>query len=144
MTNKMLPAGAMIELNLAQINEGDLLREINAQMATAHRELQSYREATGAANGVCKVGVELAFSYDPDMKDHVVVTHSVKLAVPARTNKVIVKESGGKLLCQPTGADGKSPDQMRLFDAKGNPIGMFDEEDGFVPASDVAGKIAKA
>jgi len=133
----------MIELQLGLIDEGRLLQQMNAALREGHKELQHYREETGDSTGKVTIELGLELAYDPEMKDHIVITHGVRKKVPARKARTIVKDKGGYLLVQPIGSDRNSPDQFRLFGADGKPIGTWSEAEGVIeepPA--VAGKIA--
>jgi YD repeat-containing protein len=57
----------------------------------------------------------------------------------------MVKDAGGKLLCQPTGSNEDDPNQQLFYDARGRVIGGVDLQTGEqITTRDVVGKIGKA
>lgn len=144
----LYPAGAMLELSLDLIAEGQLKNELDAAVKRAHRDLIEYREATGDPSGKTTVTLTIELKHDKDVKDWVAVTHSVSNGVPKRTATTLVREAGDRLLVQPIGSHEESPDQQVLFDKSGRSIGVSKngqfEAAPEADASPVAGKIAKA
>ena len=138
---KTIPSGAMVEINTDLIDEGKLKREMDDAIREAHEALVKRRESK-ATGGACKVTVEIEIGYDPDMRDTVAIKYSVSLKTPKNQSVSLVKEKGGRLLCQPSGSNADAPEQQQLFDGAGRPIGKVDTRTGEVIEEDeVAGKI---
>lgn len=140
---KGLPSGAMVEINTDLIGEGSLKREMDQAIKEAHAALVKRREA-GQTGGACKISVEISIGYDPDMRETVEIKHVVTLKTPKNESVSLVKEKGGLLLCQPTGSSEDAPEQQRLFDGAGRPIGVLDKSTGeLIEEQPVAGKIGQ-
>ncbi len=137
----MIPSGAMIELSLAEIGEGDLCRQANEAIAEAHAVLARRRDR-GYSTGKFGITIQINLEYDPDMRETVAITHSVQTRSPKEETRTLAREKGGMLLVQPVGSTTDSPDQMRLFDATGKPMGVLDRATGeMLQEMDVAGKV---
>lgn len=136
-----VPHGSMVEITTELIGEGALLREMNQALKEAHAALLKRRE-DGQTGGACKISVEVTMGYDPDMRETVAITHCVTLKTPKNQSVTLVKEKAGRLLCQPSGSSTDIPEQQRLFDAQGRPIGLVDRRTGeVIDEQPVAGKI---
>jgi len=137
-----LAPGTMIEVTADLIAEGRMIRQINAAIREAFAALEERRE-DGQTTGACTITATIAIGYDPQLRDHVTLKHCVTLKTPKNEETSLVKAKGGVLLCQPTGADDSDPEQQRLFDAQGRPIGVLDPRTGEITdLDDVAGKIS--
>lgn len=141
---KGLPSGAMVEINTDLIGEGDLKREMDRAIVEAHAALIHRRDKEGKTGGACKISVEIEIGYDKDMRDTVAIRHVVTLKTPKNQTVSLVKEKNGRLLCQRGGASKDAPEQQRLFDAAGRPIGAIDKNTGeVIEEQPVAGKIGQ-
>lgn len=136
-----IPPGTMIEVTTELIAEGRLLRQMNAAIREAHAALERRREE-GVTSGACTITASISIGYDPDMRDTVAITHCVTLKTPKNEETSLAKAKAGVLMCQPTGADGGDPEQQRLFDAQGRPIGTLNPRTGEITdTSEVVGKV---
>lgn len=147
----LLPAGAMIELDTNGVDEGKFRRQLDRALSEGHIALKKYREDTGDGKGKVEIVAKLVMAYDPDAEEYLTIDHVVKTRIPVKVRRTIVKEKNGRMLCQPTGSSPDSPDQQRLFDGQGRPIGTIDKSTGeLVPEPEdreasvprVAGRIA--
>lgn len=138
----VIPPGTMLEVNLDLIAEGRLVKQINQAIREAHTALER-RKKDGVTSGACKIAVDIGIQYDPEIRDTIAITHCVTLRTPKNEETSLAKEKNGVLLCQPTGSGDDDPDQQRLFDASGRPVGTIDRRTGeIVEPKAVAGKIS--
>jgi len=136
-----LPSGTMVELSTGLIGEGKFIEEIDRALAEAAAALVK-RKSSGERSGSCKITATIDVGYDPDIEDHVTVVHCVVLKTPKNEKMTLVKEKGGRLLCDPSGSTASTPDQLRLFDRNGRPTGVLDTRTGeLLEPPTTAGKI---
>lgn len=136
-----LAPGTMIEVTADLIAEGRMVKQINAALREAYLALERRRE-DGQTTGACTITASISLGYDPDMRDTIAITHCVTLKTPKNEETSLAKAKGGVLLCQPTGADESDPEQQRLFDAQGRPIGVLNPRTGEITEPDtVVGKV---
>lgn len=148
---RLLPAGAMVQLSAELIDEGKFLHQLNRTITKAHAGLAEYRHETSDGTASCTIQCQIKISYDPEMANHVLIEHAIKSKLPGRKVRTLVKEAGTEgaeiLLVQPTGSSSDNPDQLRMFDNRGKPIGVLDKTTGEVidekpDQTGVAGRIA--
>ena len=128
---KNLPAGAMVELDPSLINEGEFLREVKEAIEAAYGVLNK-RAEMGNRSGKAVVTCDISLAFPKDIDNHVEITTCITVKRPKTGKKTIVKEKNGRLLCQPIGTTADTPDQKRLFDGHGRPIGAIDRKTGEV------------
>lgn len=137
-----IPSGAMVEMTADLIGEGSMVREINQSLREAHAALGKRRDDFGKTDGACKITVEIEVGYDPEMRETVTIKHCVTLRTPKNAVLTLAKDKGGHLLCQPNGSSEDTPDQQRLFDGSGRPIGLVDRRTGELSEElPIAGKV---
>lgn len=144
-----IPAGAFVELNIDAIAEGKCRRDFERKLRRAYKELMEYEKETGDTKCKSVVLLKVTISRMAAAKEHIAITHNTKLSTPTVSEVSIVRERGGRLLCQPVGASEFDPDQQVLFDSLGRPIQGVDPETGEAfgdeaKQKDVAGKIRPA
>jgi len=138
-----VPHGAMVEVTADLIDEGKFMQELNLAIRQAHDALKA-RHARGERSGECVIQATVKIGYDKDIDAHLALKTSVVTKTPKNERVCLVKEQNGLMLCAPSGADSDTPDQQRLFDARGRAIGVLDKRTGEVveeKAKAVAGKI---
>jgi len=136
---KGIPAGAMVELDPSLINEGEFLREMKDAIEQAYAVLNK-RAELGNRSGKAVVSIDIALAFPKDIDNHIELVTCIVVKRPKTGKKTIVKEKNGRLLCQPIGTTADTPDQQRLFDAFGQPIGAIDRSTGEVLSEDEVSK----
>jgi hypothetical protein len=142
-----VPPGAMVELQVDNIDEGKFKKQFNAAMRRAFKELLAFQKESDSSGGKSVVTASITILKTPGTSDHFTIQHGCKTSVPTMKNVSIVKARGERLLCQPIGASEHDPDQQAFFDAQGRVIGGIDPDTGELiedGPSPVAGKIAQA
>lgn len=132
-----IPHGAMVEICVDLVDEGDFKKRLDLAIRRAHRGLREYLEESSDKSGSAVIVAKIKLKYDPDADDHVVIDHQIGVKTPERVKRSYVKERKGHLLCQPGGSNSGNPDQQRLFNPDGTIIPRPDTEE---PGA-VAGKI---
>ena len=142
-----IPSDALIQVTADQIEKGEMVRELNEAIAEAHAALDR-RRRKGHEKG--KVTVKLVIEIAPIAKcdDIVDIAYQVEVKAPKDKRSCTAKSVNGMLLCQADGASNESPDQLRLFNRRGVPIGLIDTATGELKPADekpaVAGSIRSA
>ncbi len=144
-----IPHGAMVLAGIEHIDDGAFLSAINDALREAHAAIAKAREKTGSSSVSAGVSISLTVGYDKDIRDIVEIRGDIRVKVPSvSTAKSLVKERAGRMLCQPTGADATTPDQLRLFNPSGSALGTFVRGRGLVKDGEeetgVAGSIGSA
>lgn len=137
------PADAYVEVTVETIGEGNrrLTTQINESLREAFRGLVDRRDR-GESAGTARITAEIRLEWNPDARDHVNIVHSVSLKTPKVEVGSIVKERGGRMLCQAEGSSMEPPEQMRLFDSMGRPRGTMDRVTGeLLEESPIAGRV---
>lgn len=120
---------AFVELSVGLINEGKLLEQANRQLRAAFRELRNFEDETGEA-GKATVTVAVEIKKAKDLKEHYMVSYTVRKSTPTSKVGSVVKEKGGRLLCRPEGSASDTPDQGLLFNERGDAIAGTDPDTG--------------
>lgn len=128
----LLPAGTLVEMTLDLIDEGNLKSEVNRHIAEAIRVLDERRKRGADSGGKCKITMTVELGFDKDLVDHVRLTHHVQTKTPKNERASLAKAVHGRLLVAPDGSRADSPDQLRLFDHFGRPIGRLDPLTGVI------------
>lgn len=136
-TAKPIPHGAMVEICVDLVDEGDFKKRLDLAIRRAHRGLREYLEESKDKGGTATIVAKIKLRYDPDADDHVVIDHQIGVKTPERVKRSYVKERKGHLLCQPSGSSEDNPDQQRLF----NPDGTIIPRPDAASNGAVAGKI---
>lgn len=81
--------------------------------------------------------------------EHVRLTHHVTTKTPKNERASLAKAVQGRLLVAPDGSRAESPDQQRLFDSLGRPIGLLDPLTGEIkqepaPERQTLGRVGRA
>ena len=132
MAKKDLPAiasDALIEVTAEQIEKGMMLEELNAAITEAHRALDRRRRA-GHEKGKVTVKLAIEIAPIPKIDDAVDIAYQVEVKAPKDKRSCTAKSVNGLLLCQADGASSDSPDQLQLFNRRGQPIGLVDTATG--------------
>lgn len=138
-----IPADAMIEMRVEDIDEGGLIRQMNASIKEAMAVLVARRKR-GEAKGEATITAQVRMGFDPKIENHVAIVHVVTMKTPKNERTSLVKEVAGRLLCQPGGANKDTPDQLALFSPRGVPIGRMDTATGeLVDEPTVVGAVGK-
>ncbi len=138
-----IAADALIEVTAEQIERGMMLQELNEAISEAHRALDRRRRA-GHEKGKVTVKLVIDITPIPKIDDAVDIAYQVEMKAPKDKRSCTAKSVNGLLLCQADGASSDSPDQLRLFNRRGIPIGLIDTDTGElkpVESPTVAGKI---
>ncbi len=140
-----IPSGAMVQINIDLIGEGELRKEFDEAIAEAHQIIARRREKGNFGGGKATVTATVSLEYDPDLKDTIVITHCVSTKTPKNEKVSMAAEKAGVMLCQLTGAGEDTPHQQRLFDRTGRAIGTLNPHTGELtePPSDVAGVVGR-
>jgi hypothetical protein len=138
---KGIPADAMVELTPELIGEGEMMRELTDALRDAHA-IMARRAEKGDFSGKAGVVLEIGMKRVKGAEDHMEVSFVVLVKRPKNVKATLVKERQGKLLCPLDGSSGENPDQMRMFDGKGRPLGTLDKATGEIKETEtVVGKI---
>lgn len=117
-----VPPGAYVEVDVANINEGLFIAEVNAKMRKALGDLFVYEQGTGDRTGQIEVTAKIKVGRMANTRDLISITTKVTSKIPEPETTSEAKESGGKLLCQPVGTNDDAEQQL-LYDGRGNLIG---------------------
>lgn len=125
-----VPPGAMVKVGMNELNGGKFVRQANSKLAKIVKGLLEFEEETGDMTGKALLTMKIVIRRLKNSADHFEVGYTFTEAVPSCKNVDIVKEAGGRLLCQPAGASGDNPDQLLLFDSQGRIISGVDKDTG--------------
>lgn len=137
------PAGAMQEIRIELIDEGAFQQQVNRVLQRSVDELLKFEQEHEDKTGAIEIVAKIKISRLPNTTEFFRVATVVTTKVPTPKKMTVVKEAGGKLLCQPVGTN-EDPNQQQFFDGRGRPInaqgqpGLI-EQDGSPPV--VAGRI---
>ena len=143
MAQTKVPPGSYVQVGVQDLADGEALAEVNAAIGEAYRRLTEYQAKSGTSKGRARVTLVIELMRVPDSEGTFMLSHTVALKTPTRTQVSTARAAGAVLLCQPQGASGSDPDQMRLafdrngveLDAAGRPKGATDH-----PVAGVIGK----
>lgn len=140
-----LPSDALVEMSVGDIDKGGLVREMNSSMREALQALEA-RKKRGTTSGEVVITAQVRIGYDEELEDHVRITSVVTLKTPKNDKVSLAKAIGGRLLCQPGGADATTPNQMPLFGHDGEALGILDRRTGEIvePPASVVGMVGRA
>lgn len=143
-----VPPGAMLEIGLELIDEGKFIKQVNAAIRKAYKDLLDFEKQTDIKTGRASVAVSIGMGRLKQANNHFVVETQITVKQPASPKgATVVAEKCGRLLCQPVGTN-DDPEQQLIFDAQGRIIGdkgaLIDNETGEVIEKPVAGSIRRA
>lgn len=144
MAKKDLPAiasDALIEVTAAQIERGMMMTELNEAISEAHRALDRRRRA-GHEKGKVTVKLVIDITPIPKIDDAVDIAYQVEVKAPKDKRSCTAKSVNGLLLCQADGASEETPDQLNLFNRRGQAIGLLDTSTGEVRQPDGGSSVA--
>lgn len=132
------------EVRAADIHEGGFLEELNQAIADAHATLHKRLVRDGEKCSV-KIVAEIQLRADPKIDGYVEIESAVTFRAPKEARSSMAISRGGRILCQPDGTN-EAPDQLKLFDKKGKPVGVLDPATGEMrpetTSHDVVGRVA--
>lgn len=132
MAVKNIPAGAMVKVRLANIDEGNFVQQVEEELDEAVRKLLEYEKRNSDTTGKARVTIHIDIKRMKGASTFMnIETHTVTKTPTAKKLSQAKVARDGKLICQPVGTN-EDPDQMNLYDANGSIIS---------PSPDVAGKI---
>lgn len=139
-----LPVGNVyVRLGLEHLNEGQLLRQINALLAEAYARTEEWEHKTQEA-GKFKVNIEIIAEREGDK--HMAIKANISAKTPAyKVGVSVVRTGNSLLLCEPDGSYNPDDRQMKLFSARGDYLATVDKETGEAVEEEpaTAGKITK-
>jgi hypothetical protein len=136
------------ELTIESIDEGRLVQEINRRIREAIAGLRRFELDTGdTGSGKAVVSVSIEFKRPEASDDEFLIISGTRLKIPTRKVQTRAKASrdGMVALAAAGGTAYDSPDQYRLFNARGELSGGVDPDTGEAidPAHrDVAGRVS--
>lgn len=139
-----VPAGSYVELGFDKIDRGSLLRQADAALRSAFRDLKEFERCAIDQIGKATVSVTVTIQRVEDTETEFEVIGTVRTKSPALRSCSLAKGPGDTLICQPGGSSSDTPDQMRLFDGLGHPTGRINLRTGeLTDEPETAGAIHK-
>jgi hypothetical protein len=140
----------MLQIGIELIDEGQFIKQVNAAIRKAYKNLREFEQQTEVKTGKAVVQIGVSIQRMKDSETYFVVKTTLNVKTPSAPEKAsVVVEKSGHLLCQPIGTN-EEPDQQLIFDAKGRIISggpiTIDGKTGEVidEAPPVAGTIRRA
>lgn len=143
MNRSPAPPGALQEVGVELIQEGQFQAQVNSAMRKAISDLRDYEKDTGDLGGTAQVAIVIKMGRLKGSANSFQIDTQITTKIPIQTKTSVAMERNGRLLCQPIGTN-EDPAQQVFYDNAGRPICNGNGEVDVIDAPPVAGRIAKA
>ena len=121
--------GNYVELDVANLDEGDFAAKFQEEFRRAYVELERYEKASGDTKGKVKLTATLTISRSG--KEHFEIGYEFGVKSPKHKHETLARGAGGRLLADSDGGSLNDRDQMEWrFDRFGNRRGQVNPKTG--------------
>jgi hypothetical protein len=123
-----IPAGAYVEVNVDNIDEGRLKKKLESKIRQAYRALQQYEQETSDFGGKATVTLKVSVKREKGSAGVFRLAYKLVTTTPEAESATLAKQGAdGQLICQPGGTTEDDPDQLVIFDQNGRVLGKVEE-----------------